>query len=625
MKRRKSCLASFLATAMALTLMAPLASSAEAADKTMIPYGGTVLYNASDDMENLSKVADSFLETGVWNIDLSDGGSTTRMGEGDARNKGGMYFSYNYLPFADAFTDDAPDPYLTWQVAKESTVDFVLYTHTGSVENMEDKTLVRFYASEDNATWTEVTATKTEVTDANKEELALTDMHNAGGFQIFQYKYDMTGGNVFFKVAVDARNLKNNYTINIAKFRSTGGVAPAAAVAYDTEQSIVNDKDAVVAGFDSYSQDAFDFAQQFNDSSSGTEVKVPVLSLDYGYAKGKTSFDKPYVVYKVKGGTPFVATTAMFDKGVKMNFRFTLYTSKDKTAWTKADAVFKMQFTSLWDGYGIYTIDVPADHAYVKVEYPQEKDYAGTAFAYKKNEKADDGDGGLMHYVAALTNVKYTAYVDSPKPTEPKGPAIDTTIKFTGSEADLDKMAGSNKEGLDFTQKMGDQPAVMIKYEYAVGKSSFDPVYMTYRVAEKSPVEVKAYRHGRIKAMELDLRFFVSSDNKNWTEVTAAVVETEPAAKVGGFDYYVYTIENIPAGNTYLKVQFPQEKDYTGTTIDGDTINDPVNYGVAVMEISFAKFKNPGTGEAGTAVAAGAVTLLAAAVLVFSRRKKLSR
>ena len=88
MKRRKSCLASFLATAMALTLMAPLASSAEAADKTMIPYGGTVLYNASDDMENLSKVADSFLETGVWNIDLSDGGSTTRMGEGDARNKG---------------------------------------------------------------------------------------------------------------------------------------------------------------------------------------------------------------------------------------------------------------------------------------------------------------------------------------------------------------------------------------------------------------------------------------------------------------------------------------------------------------------------------------------------------
>ena len=54
MKRRKSCLASFLATAMALTLMAPLASSAEAADKTMIPYGGTVLYNASDEICQLA-------------------------------------------------------------------------------------------------------------------------------------------------------------------------------------------------------------------------------------------------------------------------------------------------------------------------------------------------------------------------------------------------------------------------------------------------------------------------------------------------------------------------------------------------------------------------------------------
>lgn len=632
MKMNK-CVSVTLAALLAATTLAPMTAFADETPIEFQPYAGTILHNSADDLGDFTKIADSFAGGMAFSVDTTCAG---------AENPG-LYLNMNWQDGTKKWGDgtnttaDIPDPYLTWQVTKGSKVDMVVY------QQQAYDGLFKFEVSADNKTWTEVTeVTKTVVDAAKKTELDLADINDAQYFTPYDYAFTVPGDNIFVRATlVNPAQLNTHYQIQITKFRAKDGTAAPDKLTFDSEAKVSTVEDTLAAT--EGASEAATFEINEFPAAGGTKSMIPA----YGYVAGKDSVAKPYVIYKVADESKFVMTAAMFDKAMRMGFDFTLSTSADKTTWTPAAATSALAPLSdagnQFHAYKNYVITVPKGHNYVKIEWPQEKGYENVKFPYTVS---DVNSTDPMAYVAGLVGVKYNKYVapsngngeeennnnennnnnnnqnnNESKPAEPEKVTPDTTITFTGTDADLSKMAGYNKDAIDLTQKIAGKNTVIIIYDYLLGKTNADPMYITYKVAERSPFIAKAFLHTNTIALEMAPKFYVSSDNKTWTAVEAkAVVASSEINGFPGWVDMVYTIEEIPAGAKYVKVEYPQTKDLTGTQIPGaGTVNDPLHYGVAFYEFQFAKpTKNsPNTSDADFAVVASVIMVLSAVAAAY--------
>ena len=629
--KTKGCVSAAVAAVIAATALAPMA--AFAADETAIEFQpfGTIIHNSADDLADFSKLSDSFAAGMGFVVDTT---ATPNKEPGLYLNNAWHNAEGDRWGDGKKTTTDIPDPYLTWQVTKGSKVDLVVYQQGDYADYL------KFEVSEDGKTWTEVSEiTKTVVNADNKAELGLEDVVDAEYFGIYDYAFTMPDDSVLVKVTVNPDQFANHYSFQITKFRAKDGTTSPEKLTFDSEIKISGTVDDVLADTDSASnKEAFEMGK-FNGSEAENTMTVAYSYVADNKAPGE-AIEKPYVIYKVDDNSNFALTAALYDKAMRMGMDFTLYTSADKSSWTKAEAQTALYPTAeassnKFNAYKDYAITVPEGHHYVKVEYPQSKNYKNEIFPYTISDIADE-----MAYVAGISAVKFDKFVededndpddgntddntpddgstDDNTPAEPEAVKPDTTVTFTGTDADFSKMFDYNKDAIDLTQKVANKSTVMVKYDYLLGKTDAEPMYMTFNVSERSPFIAKVYLHTNARALGWAPKFYVSADNKSWTEVAATA--TTVSEEIEGFPGWIdmtYTIDEIPAGNKYVKVEYPQTKDMTGTSVPGGgTVGDPLNYGVAVYELQFAKGGSK-TGVTDFAVIAFSVMIVSAAAAAY--------
>ncbi|MBR2339034.1 MAG: right-handed parallel beta-helix repeat-containing protein [Clostridia bacterium] len=111
------------------------------------------------------------------------------------------------------------------------------------------------------------------------------------------------------------------------------------------------------------------------------------------------------------------------------------------------------------------------------------------------------------------------------------------------------------------------------------GVANSKDTWMTYKIDRVEEFEVITYRHTENEKLGIEklktLSFYVSTDNKNWTEVKG--VEIKSLDLSTQWDKTVYTKKNIDPKYTYLKIVVPPTAYASGHNVGRVRINDIAN------------------------------------------------
>lgn len=386
------------------------------------------------------------------------------------------------------------------------------------------------------------------------------------------------------------------------------------------------DEAADTAKWADYAKNTFDFVQALEG--------LPFLSLRYDFVFEKETLPEAYVVYKTAPGSPFVINSITHRKMLDMGKKYLVYTSEDMAAWTEVTELDYEYAAKSNDWYDEeFTIqNIPETHQYVKIVWPNEKDYTGT-----QNPSREEVFGDPIHYAPGLTGVRLIL----PEPETPETPDIsyitgDTTITYSGDqEADSAKMSGYNADAIDFTQMLQvgttNLNVLMLNYDFVLGQDELPEAYVAYKVASGSPFRVEGFNHSNALALGLDFILMGSENGTDWTLLEDVIYVEEEVEDVMNWMKVGFGIEQLPAGIQYVKIVWPNEKDYTGDINPEDsTTLDTLNYAPALLSVTFNAAEaeddeeNPQTGD--NAVPFTVVLLVsavAAAAVIAGRKQKI--
>jgi len=489
MKRRKTL---SLALAVALFIsVAAFSMSAMAEDPqapiTVNNFGGYVLKDEVVGSQEFDKRSDAFLLGTPFVLDNSSG------------KENFLIYAYGFFNNNKSKWWQAEDleshPYVTYQIAPGSSV--TVYYNTFGYD-------FSVCTSPDGVVWSELAVTPTPLPD---DDPIYSDESNPNGKFVkvgtpMYVTFDLPEGANFIRIIwpqIDA-----SYKLGLSVIKASGGT-DAPAFTYDTEHIVADALETTLSGFESTMADP---STVFNVEELGG---VKALSVKESYTSEKDSVTKPWVVYRVKENTQFRAQFTVQPAAENLGLADPkFYVSADKSDWAEVPVIVSGSRLTDCD-LRSYTASIPEGKTYVKVEYPIEKSYAGATYKYVVGDNGTDIGSNLV----AFAKAQYTApEVGSDRPVP------DKVINITNDEtAMLAEMAGFSAGTLDFTQKLGEKQLMVLKYGYCKGKTEFEKPWLVYRVDDNSIFDVDALVHVFMKGLELDLKFYVSSDNSNWTEM----------------------------------------------------------------------------------------------------------
>lgn len=466
-------------------------------------------------------------------------------------------------------------PYFTWKVNGGAKVEFFTYLWDAGYN-------FTLSWSADGCHFNNIALDSVqidEITEANKVEKGLGDEYLGGAPDVTHRLYTISQIDAtarFFKVTWP--KIDGSWKAAPSMVRFTGGQENAVDESHNKEISMSNNQEADTADMAAY-KDAF----EYNQAHSG----VPVLMVKYDYLNGKSTVEKPYVIYKIDDTKAFMASFIAHETFFKMNAEIKFYSSDAVDGnWTEVFASKgRVPFTGNGGiSYLNYTVpSLPAGQNFIKVEYPFDKDYTNVTWS----DGTPGTPGNPLTYMVSLQSVAYTEYV---------APAVedieaDTVISIQGNaESDQAQWSNYTKNMFDFDQKLNGVPFLALSYYSVVGKTTLPEIFVTYKVKAGSPFMMKSVRHVRFTHLQLDMKLFSSEDGETWQEITNCIFSSKPSEALG-FDDETFIVESLPATHKYVKIVYPNTKDYTGTPdpVDGDTLGDPITYGVGLVSVKFNK------------------------------------
>lgn len=321
-------------------------------------------------------------------------------------------------------------------------------------------------------------------------------------------------------------------------------------------------------------------------------IALTFNSTYYGQISGRNQAN---MVFNVKGNTPFSIegfrrnNIATLEKATDSDFRLKFYASPDRSNWHEVTPDYNAQPFSGDVVYSVkdsYSFNVGATDKYVKVVFPNTRSYA--------EELGNNDPGHTNLAIAAIRYTKGTAYV----PPSDNFSAYDTVIDFTKGKLDeiyplMDSYYDVFTLNETFTNDFYNNKIQLwcIKWEalkYGRVSNLMRP-YITFLVKPNSPFTVNSLRNIDCDTVEqktgkpFRLQLLGSEDGTEWKDIEVSYSKKNTIYN-GNFNFDEnYTIDKVPDGINFVKVQFPQEKEYSDVLGDGNVCN----WQLALRNIAF--------------------------------------
>ncbi len=309
------------------------------------------------------------------------------------------------IPFVivDSGKTAAPNAYVTYQVKAGSPFILDFAKHV----NADGKPDMKLYSSADGAAWE-------EITDYDDSREPITDLAGGdSGYSRVTFRVEaIPAEHQYVKVewpdlSQDGYPSYGVGLISVKLMEPEAVVTPEEpdhsaaldAITGSTTITFSGDKDADAQKMADYSKEGIDFSQMLQVG----EENIPVLMLDSWFVEGKTELPELYVVYKVKANSPFKVQSLTHQAALDLELKFRFMVSTDGKEWKELDNVLYDNEAiegSSWlkETYGVASL---GDARYVKVVWPNQKDYTGTVNPVS-GETLDS-----VSYAPALTSLSF--------------------------------------------------------------------------------------------------------------------------------------------------------------------------------------------------------------------------
>ena len=285
------------------------------------------------------------------------------------------------------------------------------------------------------------------------------------------------------------------------------------------------------------------------------------LGVTYEYLYRYTDLPRLYVLYNVTPGTAFqiaykyvAKVNNAISKAIGQNFRFKLYVSSDKINWSEAETLVSYEHDKIgnFDVTELQTIECIGDGIkYVKIEFPQ-------------NGNMSKITNGATPYVGndfiGLERVSFTKGSDDPSNVE----SLSFDNKYNLAEKGI-TIKDFEANALEFNAKNG---LLMSSWNHfkdcTLGQAN---PFIIIPVKAGTPFFVEGVmRENVYKAWGeggFEFKMLVSSDKKNWTDVTYQY-RTRVRIDRAGFPICDrFFMDKVPDNVKYVKILYPQTRDYT--------------------------------------------------------------
>lgn len=309
------------------------------------------------------------------------------------------------IPFVivDSGKTAAPNAYVTYQVKAGSPFILDFAKHVSA----DGKPDMKLYSSADGAAWE-------EITDFGVSREPITDLAGGdSGYSRVTFRVEaIPAEHQYVKVewpdlSQDGYPSYGVGLISVKLMEPEAVVTPEEpdhsaaldAIAGSTTITFSGDKDADAQKMADYSKEGIDFSQMLQVG----EENIPVLMLDSWFVEGKTELPELYVAYKVKANSPFKVQSLTHQAALDLELKFRFMVSTDGKEWKELDNVLYDNEAiegSSWlkETYGVASL---GDARYVKVVWPNQKDYTGTVNPVS-GETLDS-----VSYAPALTSLSF--------------------------------------------------------------------------------------------------------------------------------------------------------------------------------------------------------------------------
>lgn len=286
------------------------------------------------------------------------------------------------------------------------------------------------------------------------------------------------------------------------------------------------------------------------------------LGVTENYARGEAEKIRPYVIYKIKPETDTkLVVTRNVEKCAEMGEKWNLkvYESADEINWNAVAAVPETTEDKRLGTTDTYKFVSAVDTMYLKIEFPHSGvigNESGVGFIGVMNVGITPGEYEELDVYGSHSFANKIDYTDA----ETYNDSLDINIS---SKTKYDIYQG-RIDSLTFTKGWG----VRILWGYLYGRKSVSKPYASYNVVPGTAFQTEITFDTSSNSVinnamndEFLPKLYVSKDHKSWQKGNYESVKTSKSAINSRRGALILTIDKIPDGMNFVKIEFPQTGD----------------------------------------------------------------
>lgn len=180
------------------------------------------------------------------------------------------------------------------------------------------------------------------------------------------------------------------------------------------------------------------------------------------------------------------------------------------------------------------------------------------------------------------------------------------TITADGSKDPMVEMYEYTSGAIDVTQKPDNRPVWNIDWNYANGKKTYAKPSIVFAVEGGGSVYLDCSTFDRALKLNLHFTFYTSADGETWTKVDSTPILGRSYGENSQMSIS-YTVDKLPDNAKLLKVEWPNDRDYTGEMMsDGTVCDQMVHWAPSIHSITLdwvspfeVDFTDPGESDPG--------------------------